>query len=88
MTNKSQKQLASHPFGVTPKADPKAEIQKFFAQRRQAYAESAFVAFCQNPQALIDWDAKEMAERAVEAADALLDALFFPKKAADVPQGK
>lgn len=76
---------------AAPKPDPKEQMQTFLAQRKQAYAESVFVAFCHS--ANNDWDAKAAAKKAVEAADALLEELFLKPmeeaaKKGDVQEGK
>ena len=63
---------------AAPKPDPKAQMQTFLAQRKQAYAEAVFVAFCQNPEIV---NARSLphnvARDAIEYADALVEALFI-----------
>lgn len=63
---------------AAPKTDPKEQMQTFLAQRRQAYAEAVFVAFCQNPEIVnASRPAKDVARDAIEYADALVEALFL-----------
>lgn len=62
----------------TKEQGAKEKMAQFIAERRRAYAESTFVAFCQNPNIVNgETSAKEVAEKAVSYADALLDALIF-----------
>ena len=66
----------------------------FIAERRQAYAEGAFIAFCKNPNIVsADRLPRDVARDAIEYADALVDALFLKPleeeaKKHNVPQGE
>ena len=63
---------------AAPKPDPKAQMQTFLAQRKQAYAEAVFVAFCQNPEIVHGGRVPQnVALDAIEYADALVEALFL-----------
>ena len=79
---------------AAPKPDPKEQMQTFLAQRKQAYAEAVFVAFCQNPEIVnASRPAKDVARDAIEYADALVEALFLKPleeeaKKHNVPQGE
>lgn len=76
---------------IAPKRDAKAELTAFLAERRRAYAEAAFVAFCQNSAMVDNFNAKELADKAVKSADALIDAIFvnpLAEAAKNVSQGK
>lgn len=79
---------------AAPKPDPKEQMQTFLAQRKQAYAESVFVAFCQNSEIVNAGRVPEdVARDAVRYADALLEALFLKPmeeavKKGDVQEGK
>lgn len=76
---------------IAPKRDAKAELTAFLAERRRAYAEAAFVAFCQNAAMVDNFNAKELADKAVKCADALIDAIFvnpLAEAAKNVSQGK
>lgn len=79
---------------AAPKPDPREQMQTFLAQRKQAYAESIFVAFCQNPNIVsAERHPNDVARDAIEYADALLEALFLKPmeeaaKKGDVQEGK
>ena len=63
---------------IAPKRDAKAELTAFLAERRRAYAEAVFVAFCQNPEIVnAGRPSKDVARDAIEYADALVEALFL-----------
>ena len=52
------------------------EASAYLAERRKAYAESAFVAFCGNPYVVENLKPEEIAARSIECADALIEALY------------
>lgn len=69
------------------------EASAYLAERRKAYAESAFVAFCGNPNITENCSPKEIAAKAIECADALIEGLFInpimeAKKKDAVQEGK
>ena len=53
------------------------EASAYLAERRKAYVESAFVAFCGNPNITENCSPKEIAAKAIECADALIEGLFI-----------
>ena len=53
------------------------EASAYLAERRKAYVESAFVAFCGNPNITENCNPKEIAAKAIECADALIEGLFI-----------
>ena len=53
------------------------EASAYLAERRKAYVESAFVAFCGNPYVVENLKPAEIAAKAIECADALIDGLFI-----------
>lgn len=53
------------------------EASAYLAERRKAYAESAFVAFCGNPNITENCSPKEIAAKAIECADALIEGLYI-----------
>lgn len=52
------------------------EASAYLAERRKAYVESAFVAFCGNPYVVENLKPAEIAARSIECADALIEALY------------
>ena len=53
------------------------EASAYLAERRKAYVESAFVAFCGNPNITENCSPKEIAAKAIECADAMIEGLFI-----------
>lgn len=69
------------------------EASAYLAERRKAYVESAFVAFCGNPYVVENLKPAEIAARSIECADALIEALYVnpimeAKKKDAVQEGK
>ena len=78
--NKVKKPLTlSREKGAKKEAQMKKinEASAYLAERRKAYAESAFVAFCGNPNITENCSPKEIAAKAIECADALIEGLFI-----------
>lgn len=61
-----------------PEQNPTEKMAGFIAERRRAYAEAAFVAFCHNSEIV---NARSLPHNvaldAIEYADALVEALFI-----------
>ena len=80
MTTKVKKPLTlSREKGAKMEAQFKKinEASAYLAERRKAYVESAFVAFCGNPNITENCNPKEIAAKAIECADALIEGLFI-----------
>ena len=61
----------------TQKQDLKDRATAFFAERRQAYAESVLLALCGNPSITENCTPAEIAGKSIEIADAMIDALYI-----------
>ena len=96
MTTKVKKPLTlSREKGAKMEAQIKKinEASAYLAERRKAYVESAFVAFCGNPYMVENLKPAEIAARSIECADALIEALYVnpimeAKKKDAVQEGK
>lgn len=80
---------------IAPKVEAQEKLTAFLGERKRAYTEAAFVAFCQNPNIVNEHTiASDVVGRAILYADMLVEALFLKPleeeeaKKHNVPQGE